>query len=49
MPLPACENGSSLSAIDQVFLDAWDLDACVESAYHSELELPPSEHLIIIP
>ena len=49
VPLPACENGSSLSAIDQVFLDAWDLDACVESAYHSELELPPSEHLIIIP
>ena len=45
VPLPACENGSSLSAI----LDAWDLDACVESAYHSELELPPSEHLIIIP
>ena len=49
VPLPACENGSSLSAIDQIFLDAWDLDACVESAYHSELELPPSEHLIIIP
>lgn len=49
VPLPACENGNGLSAVDQIFLDAWDLDACVEYAYHSELELPDSQHLIIIP
>ena len=49
VPLPACENGNTLSAIDQIFLDAWDLDACVEYAYQSELELPAGKHLIIIP
>ncbi len=49
VPLPACENGNTLSAIDQIFLDAWDLDACMEYAYQSELELPAGEHLIIIP
>ena len=49
VPLPACENGNTLSAIDQIFLDAWDLDACVEYAYQSELELPAGRHLIIIP